>query len=123
MTFTYALSTDIGKARFELGDSTSGSGVRADGNNFSDEEIQMLIDREGSVKAAVAAACEMLSRDWAKVASTSVGPRSEQLGKVSAEWAARAVELRNSIGGNFAVFSVGLKRVDGYSENAEASSV
>lgn len=118
MTFTYALADDIGKVRFELGDTTSGEGVRADGSNLSNEEIQHLLDREGTVMLAVAAACEMLARDWARAASYSTGPRSEQIGRVSAEWAARGIEARNKQGGNYAVFSATFKREDGYSEEA-----
>lgn len=119
MTFSYSLANDIGMVRFELGDTTSGSGVRADGSNLSDEEIQLLLTREGSVFGAAAGACEMLARDWAKVSNISIGSRSEGLSKVSAEWSARAVELRNSIGGNFAVFAIGAKREDGFSDYAD----
>ena len=122
MTFTYTLTTDVGKVRFELGDGVANSGVRANGSNLTDEEIQMLIDRELSVLGATAAACEMLARDWAKMSSISVGPRSESIGKVSAEWASRAIEMRNSLGGNYATFSIGTKRTDGFSEQADISA-
>jgi hypothetical protein len=118
MTFSYVLTADIGKVRFELGDTSSGSGVRSDGTNLSDEELQMLIDREGTVSLAVAAACEMLSRDWARAASVTVGPRSEQLGQVSGVWAKRALDIRGQTGGGDVSFSVGFSRSDGYSEHA-----
>lgn len=119
MTFTYDVSTDIGKVRFELGDTVSGSGVRADGTNISDEEIQMLLTREGSeIMQAVAGACEMLARDWARVANLSVGPRSEQFGQISAQWAARSNEIRGTYGG-YTAFSIGVDRTDGYSEHAD----
>lgn len=45
MTFTYDLSTDIGRVRLRIGDRTS-PGIR------SDEEIQALIDQEGDWKKA-----------------------------------------------------------------------
>lgn len=120
MTFTYSLTTDTGKVRLKLGDTTSGSGVRADGSNLTDEEIGLFLTEEGSVDGAIAAACEMLSRDWARAASYTIGPRSEQLGKVSAEWAARAAEVREKSSGQWQSFSIGAKRTDGYSEAANA---
>ncbi len=121
MTFTYNLADDLGQMRFELGDTNETAGVRADGSNLSDAELQFLLDREGSVSAAVAAACEMLSRDWAKAASYTTGPRSEQLGKVGAEWAQRAADLRSTLGGSSSSVSISVptRRVDGYSEAAQ----
>ncbi len=123
MTFTYDLtySAEISKVRFELGDTSESSGVRADGSNFTDEELQMLLDREGSTMLAVAAACEMLARDWARVASISAPGRSEQFGKVSAEYASRARELREQYGSTGTTFSVGFDRTDGYSAKADGT--
>jgi hypothetical protein len=119
MTFTYSLTTDLGKVRFELDDTVLNKGVRPDGSNLSDEEITMLLTREGSVMGAVAAACDMLSRSWSKVASTSLGPASEQLGKVAQEWADRATGIRENVGSENTSFSFAPNRVDGYSEHAD----
>ncbi len=120
MTFTYDLTTDIGAIRLQLGDTATANGVRADGSNLTDEELAYFLTAEGSVDGAVAAACEMLSRDWAKAANYTIGPRSEQLGKVSAEWASRAAEIREKTSGQWQSFSMTPKRVDGYSEAADA---
>ena len=116
MTFSYSLSTDIGQLRFELGDTVIGTGVKSDGSNFTDEELQYLLTREGSLPLATAAACETLARDWAKIATVSLGQHSEQLGKVSAEYMARAIDIRNMVGGAFSTFSIAPNRVDGYSD-------
>ncbi len=116
MSFTNNLATDIGQMRLELGDDVSGSGVRPDGTNLSDEQLQVLLTREGSLMPAVAAACELLARNWAGVATISVGPRSEQLGTISKQWADRAVTLRAQYGGlgSGKAFSASFHRADAY---------
>jgi hypothetical protein len=95
MTFTYTLTTDLGKVRLEIGDTTSGAGVRPDGSNFSDAEVQYFLDEEGSVAGAVARACEVLATLWATVANLTVGPRREELGAVAQRYAERAAALRS----------------------------
>lgn len=129
MTFTYDLgSADeliaaLSQVRFELGDTTAGQGVRASGANLSDEELTVLHDREGSdTMRTVAAACEMLARDWTRVASVTVGPRSQQFGTIAAQYAARAAELRVQYGGAIIAttgFSFTPARNDGYAQNAD----
>jgi hypothetical protein len=129
VTFTYDLASAdpttqaLSQVRFELGDTRLNRGVRADGTNISDEELAVVYAREGEhVMRTVAGLCEMLARDWARVASTAVGPRSAQYGQVSQAWAQRAAELRTAYGstagvGGFA-FSVSPKRADGYADHA-----
>lgn len=105
MTFTYDLSSsattdlNISKVRLELGDTIAGAGVRTDGSNLSDEEIQVWLTAEGSsVMLAAARACEMLARDWARVASIQLGPRREALSDVAKAWAEQAKTLRTQYG-------------------------
>lgn len=98
MAFSYDVTTDIGQIRLELGDTTPGAGVRPDGSNFSNEELQVWLTREGSVMCAVAAACEALARQWSSVTTISVGPKSETLSLISKAWADRATELRGLYG-------------------------
>lgn len=117
--FTTDLSTDVGQVRLELGDEVNGAGVRPDGRNLSDAEIQVLLDREGSIMRAVAAACELLARSWARVANIAIGSRREDLGSVSEQWRRQAAELRAQYGaasGGVTAFSVGAKRADGYAD-------
>ena len=61
MTFTTALTTDIGKIRLELGDDTASAGVLPTGLNLTDEQLQVILDREGSVMRTVAGVCELLA--------------------------------------------------------------
>jgi hypothetical protein len=63
MTFTYTLSTDIGKARLYSGDTNSGNAA------FSDEELQIFIDGSTSsnVRLASAWALRSLALDTARM--------------------------------------------------------
>ena len=122
MSFSYDLTTDIGVVRLELGDTTPDAGVKPDGTNLSNEELQVWLDREGGVMLAVAAACEALARQWSAVTTISVGPKSETLSLISKAWADRASELRGlygygdeDAGANAGGFSVETKREDEYS--------
>jgi hypothetical protein len=121
MTFTYAINNDIGKIRLYTGDVTEGAGVRVDGSNFSDEELTLLLTQEDSDwHRAVAAVCEVLSIEWARIADVTVGPRKETLSGVSKRYGAMASSFRSQFGGGGAntAFAVGLVREDGYSEAA-----
>jgi len=66
MTITHDLSTDIGKIRLIIQDTA--------GARFSDEELQVFLDLEGSVILAAAAALEA----WAAHLSESAA--SEKIG-------------------------------------------
>lgn len=123
MTFTYSIGDDIGKIRLYTGDVVEGTGVRNDGSNFSDEELLLLLDQEeDDWRRVVAAVCEILAIDWARVADVTVGPRKETLSGVSKRYAAMAESFRSQYGGgggSNTAFSVGLDREDGYSEAQE----
>lgn len=127
MTFTYDLSSAvdatlaISKVRLEIGDTVSAMGVRPDGSNLSDEEISNWLDEEDyNIMRTAARACEALSRMWSSIATITVGPRKEELGKVSTEWAKQAKAIRDIYGGtSSSAFSVGTSREDGYSIAAE----
>lgn len=123
-SFTTDPDTEIGEVRMELGDDVQGDGVRPDGSNLTDAQIQVLLDREGSVMRAVAAACELLARQWTRVANISIGPRSEQLGVVSEQWAKRGEKLRAQYGGGGSgAFAIAPGRVDGYSSASDGDDV
>lgn len=97
MSFTYDVSTDVGKVRIALGDTVEGSGVRPDGSNLGDEEIEyFLAVEESSVDGATARACEVLATQWANVADLTVGPRSEKLGQVAERYGERAKAIRSA---------------------------
>lgn len=115
MAFTYVLTTSVGKLRLEIGDTTSGSGVKPDGSNFSDAELEYFLDQEGTVGRATARACEALATAWSTVANLTVGPRKEELGEVAKRFAERAKALRVQFGGaSVGASAVGMIRQDGY---------
>jgi hypothetical protein len=125
MIFSYDLTTDIGKVRLEIGDTSdvSGKGVKPDGTYLRDDEIQILLTREGTVGRASAAACEVLARMYARFVNITVGPRSEQLSQASAAYAAQAKELRAQYGGGGARRAVagGIIKLDGFNSDDTAS--
>lgn len=130
MTFTYDLANadativSISKIRLEIGDTVADEGVTPVGDNLSDEEIAVVLTREGSEMRAVAAVCELLGRQWARVASITVGPRKEELGKVAGEWRESAKRIREQFGFTIGRVSVsGLTRVDGYSDDIASDEV
>lgn len=95
MSFTYDLTTNIGKLRLALGDTTDGAGVRPDGANLEDEELDAFLALEGdNVDLATARACEVLATQWANVADLQVGPRRESLSQIAVRYAERAKALR-----------------------------
>ena len=124
-SFTYDLATAVGKVRLEIGDTVEGDGVTPGGQNLSDEEIAILLTREGNAELrAAAAACELLARQWARVANLTVGPRREELGKVAEDWRKSAAEIRKQVGFTTGRVSVsGLTRIDGYSDNIASDEV
>ena len=66
MTFSYDQGNDddVSRIRFRLNDVVDGVGVRPNGTNFTDEELEDLIVFEGSWQRALAAAFETLSSAW-----------------------------------------------------------
>lgn len=121
MTFLYdnTLITDLGRLRFEIGDIVSGAGVLPDSTNIPDETLNAILAQEGSVGLAAARICESMARHWARMAEgVTVGARSET-NKQAAAWRQMGLDLREQYGGGgtqAGLFSVGMKREDGYAE-------
>ena len=119
MTFTYDLTETgdallYGKVRLEIGDTAENSGVKPDGSNFSDAELDLILSEEGDSVGRAAARCfEILANWYAGVADLTVGPRKEALGKVAESYAKRAKEYRRKYGGGVQAGAYGLIRKDG----------
>lgn len=96
--FTYDVSSDIGNVRLEVGDTCEGKGPMPNGGNFSDEEIEALLVREGNTGRVTAAALEILATRWASYVDITVGPHSERQSQASSAFAARAAALRKQHG-------------------------
>ena len=125
MAFTYDLSTDIGKLRLEIGDANpdEGKGVKPDGGYITDEELQVLLDRETTVGRAAAATCEVLARMYARFVDLSVGPRRESASQASQAYLTQARELRAQYGGGGSRRAVagGIIKIDGFNYDETAS--
>lgn len=111
MTFSYStdLLTDKDRVRFYIGDTTSGSGPKPSGGNYSDEEIASLFEVEGSWQQVVAALFENLSTLYAGYVDTKVGSRDEKLSQLADNYAKQATQWRSYGLGNTVGF---MQRVD-----------
>lgn len=120
MTFTYAgtLTTDLDKIRFKIQDTVENSGVKPNGGNFSDEEINGLLDVEGNVNRTVAALYEALATVWANYVDTKIGPRDEKLSQIADRYVKIAKQWRDDYGYGTQTLTTGfVTRVDGYSSD------
>lgn len=114
MSFTYDLSTAIGKLRLLIPDND------ATAIELQDNEISFFLSERGqNVRAAAADACNWLARKYAKLASFTADGLSVQHGQRAQTFAERAKELAASAQGG--IGSVALTRTDGYSEEAADS--
>lgn len=116
MSITTDLNTDVGMARYAIGDDNEGTGVLPSGGNFSDAQINYeLAAVSSSVPAASARLCWNLARRYATLPqSFSADGLSINRGDAVARWNALAEQFTAEImGGNFG--TVTLDRRDAYS--------
>ncbi len=125
MAFTYdaTVSTDLAKVRLAIGDTVSGTGVKPDGTNFTDAELNAMITAEGTWGRAAAAACETLAATWARAVDIALGPRKESLSQVSKAYADQSKQLRSRYGGTGRMYVAGVIRKDGYSDDKASDDV
>lgn len=101
LEYTYDLSTDVGKVRLSIGDNdiaSVGAGIKPDGTNFTDQELQFIIEQAGSWRAAVPFALRTLANLYASQANrVGLEQYSEDYGKVvdnllkaATEWEAKS---------------------------------
>lgn len=116
MTFTYSgtsLTSNLAKVRLAIGDTTSGAGVKPDGSNFTDEELDVFISAaivSGTWRNAVAPVLRVLANQYAAAArSTQVADISEDLTRTAdalrqqaADWEASVTAAGAQAGGGFA---------------------
>lgn len=127
MSFTYNLGSSsstevlVAKVRLHIGDTVQGTGVRPDGSNITDEEIEALLTtNEDDVESTVADLADILARHWANTVDVTTGPRRESLSQASKRWRDIADEMRASgTAGSGTSFSFAPDRTDGYSAYAD----
>lgn len=122
MSFTYIgdLSTNRDKVRFYIHDTTENAGPLPGGANYTDAEIDALITQASTWQRAVAVAFDALAGAWAAYSDITVGPRREALSQVAERYARLAADWRRRYGGDAAMYTAGLIRVDGYSDDVSS---
>ena len=114
MSFSYTLTTNLGKVRLLVPDNV------ATAYDLEDDEITYLLTSRGNnILAAAADACQWLARKYAKLATFTADGLTVQHGERAAQYAARAKELRADVAGGMS--TIAITRTDGYSEEAEDS--
>lgn len=100
MSFSYRLTTDLGKTRLAIGDTVDGTGPRPDGTNYSDEEIGVyltpIIAAGQSYGRAVAQMLRLLANEWTSKASISISDYRVDYNNVAANYRAAAAEWERS---------------------------
>lgn len=120
MTFTYSgtLASDLDYIRFKIQDTVSGSGIKPNGGNFTDEEIAGLLDIEGTANRTIAALYETLASLYANYVDSRMDVRDEKLSQKAARFSALAKQWRDDYGkATSGIRTSFVTRVDGYSDN------
>lgn len=124
VTYVDTLLTDRDIFRAQLNDTVSGSGPKPSGGNFSDNEIAGILTIEGNVNRAIARGYEILAGAWANKGLSEIGPRKEDLQKVSDAYAKLAKQWRQDYGSaTRGVSTAFATRVDGYSDDIAGDDV
>ena len=125
MTLTYAgdYSTDLEKTRFHLSDTTTSSGPRPTGANFTDEVLTPLITAQGTWQRAVAVVLDVLATEWSRYSDITVGPRRESYSQIAGNYRKQAAQWRKDYGILPGALVAGVIRVDGYSDDITSDDV
>ena len=86
--FTYDPTTDLGKLRLAIGDTSRSDGVRPNGKPFSDEELNLFLESASDWRYAVPKVLRTLANQYASRVSV------ERFGAYSRSNEKRADELR-----------------------------
>ncbi len=120
MTFTYSVTTALGKLRMSIGDTVASSGPRpgsGTATNFTDEELNELITVEGTWQKAVAGVCEILGNAWAIAVTFSADGLSVSRSDIARAWQAQAATWRKKYGGGYRSGGNAVTRADGFSDD------
>lgn len=115
MPITTDLATEVGQLRLLIGDTEAApDGVKPDGSNYTDEELQFFIDGTTDTNIAAAMACETLAWLWNTQASFEADGLRVDRHKVSQGWWRAAVRFRANRGARL----VPVTRRDAFSDRA-----
>jgi len=123
ITYDSGLGTNRDKVRFHLQDTTSGSGPLPDDGNFTDDELDGLIDAEGTWQRAVAAGFEALAMAWARYPTFKADGLSLNRSDIAKAYREQAAKWRKDYGRTRGVNVAGIIKVDGYSDDVTSDDV
>jgi hypothetical protein len=129
MSFTYfhdpAAPVERDYVRFHLNDVIKDSGPLPENYNFSDHELDMLLDLEGTWQRAVAAGFEALEAAWLPHPTFQADGMSVSLSHISKNYGDTAQRWRRIYGGQpgSSIKARSLIRVDGYSQDVASDEV
>lgn len=127
VTYVDTLLTDRDVIRAQINDTVEGSGPKpgtGTATNFSDNEIAGVLTIEGNANRAIARFYEILAGAWARRGLSEIGPRKEDLQKVSDAYAKLAKQWRQDYGSaTRGVSTAFATRVDGYSDDIAGDDV
>lgn len=126
MTFTYVPidMSDRDRVRFHIADTVENNGPLPDDGNFQDEELDPILDAEGSWPRAVAACFERLTAEWRKYPNLEADQFGLSRSHISNGFAQDAKRWRDEYGYALAphlrtrAFSVGFIRADGFGDDS-----
>ena len=123
-SYTGALTTDLERVRFHIGDTVSGSGPKPADANFTDEEIGGLLTLEGSWERAVAACFEVLAGMWARHVTFNADGMSANQSDIAGQYRQSAATWRADFGTSSGSWSSdAVIRVDGYSDDIDNMTI
>ena len=128
MSFSYTTGTSAAErdyVRFAIGDTVSGKGQKPDDVNFTDEELDMMLDVEDSWQRAVAACYEALHAEWATHTSWQGDGLAVSMSHAAMRWEKLATHQRRRFGGAHGItaHARAMTRVDGYSQDIPSTEV
>lgn len=95
MAITTDLNSPIGQIRLLIGDTVENVGVKPDGSNLTDAEIEYFYQREGmEVTRAAALACETLAALWTTHPDFEADGLRLNRGMVAKGWLQSALRFR-----------------------------
>ncbi len=92
MSWSYSGNPEMNKrdaVRFEIGDTISHD------QQFSDEELEYIIDKNSSILSAALHCCDVLARRYARQADVQLGPQRVYASQRSEAYRELARELRS----------------------------
>jgi hypothetical protein len=117
VVFTYDISSETGQVRFYVGDTNPSDALLAD------DEVEFLLDAEGSVQAAAIAAAEAIAAKFTRLADKSVGDLSISQSQKAKQYLALAERLRRAMAKGALLYFGGISKTTKETREADTDRV